>query len=264
MFKDKKGLEKSIVVAIAILVTAVILFIAYKLIFDTGTNMVDRETCRNSVLLKERSKLLGQPLIKDLNCETHLVDVNSRDETEIKRIIVDEMYDCWYQFGAGERDFLNDYDPWKGDNYCFVCSRLNFDKGTQNEVGQINGLFNYLSTEPLPLHNQQTFFDYIYGDFSNELKQQNFESSYVTSEPLYVVFFADKRFELWAGTFTELTRLGSVMGVSATAGSALGGPVGGAIGAAGGAIFVKATTKTKYLSGLYVGNDEKIIEWCQQ
>ena len=50
-------------VAIVIILSAIILLIGTKSIADTGEDAVDRESCKASVLFKERSKLLGKPLI---------------------------------------------------------------------------------------------------------------------------------------------------------------------------------------------------------
>lgn len=287
MFNGKKGLESSIIVAIIIIISGVILLFAVKAIANIGNDAVDREACRTSVLLKEKSKLLGtNPLITDLNCETNLVDVNSKDEVEIKKIIVNEMYDCWYQFGEGKRDFLDNYDFGRGDNYCFVCSRIDFSEKTQNEVPQITNLMSYLSNEQLPLHTQETFFDYLYGKDSY-VKPTEDESIFSTKTPLYIVFFADKRLDAWDNVQQEgkvaiaATILGAIGGciaggiggtlalpiIGTTVGCVAGAKLGIGVGlviAGGNSVIDIASRRTGYYPALYVGNDEKIVEWCKQ
>nr|MBA4405380.1 hypothetical protein [Nanoarchaeum sp.] len=268
LFKGKKGLESNIVVAIIIIVSAVILLIAVKLITDIGNDAVDREACRTSVLLKEKSKLLGtNPLVDKLNCETNLVDVNSKDEIEIKKIISEEMYDCWYQFDEGKRDFLDTWDFGKGDNYCFVCSRIDFSKETQEEISSFGDLSTYLNTQAIPLKGQTTFFEYFYGDDYNPASYQSIEENYPTNKPMYVVFFADKRQGIDFGGATS----GLAAGLLCVGGIALSPftmGLSGAIvctsvvGVAGEAYI--STHKNTFINGLYVGNDEKIIEVCQQ
>ncbi|MBS3172250.1 hypothetical protein J4438_01550 [Candidatus Woesearchaeota archaeon] len=260
-------MESSVMVAIVIILSAIILLIGTKSIADTGEDAVDRESCKASVLFKERSKLLGKPLIDDVSCETNLIDINSKDEIEIKKTIANEMYDCWYQFGQGERDFLDTWDFGKGDNYCFVCSRIDFSEETQKEISQVTGLFDYLSNEPLPLHNQESFFVNMYGEDANQLDSQSILDVYSTDKPLYIVFFADKRTvnDLGSSWVTAgasgLCAAGIVLspitfGTSAAVGCLTAGIVTGTV--------YTTTHKNTFVNGLYVGQDSQIMEICQQ
>ncbi|MBT6734734.1 hypothetical protein HOA69_00005, partial [Candidatus Woesearchaeota archaeon] len=111
MYLDKKGeMMRVIVVAIPVIIVAGILFFATTTILQIGEDSVNREACRDSVLLKERSKILGNTLIDNVVCETNLIEIKSTDKNEIYGEITNEMYDCWYQFGEGKRDFLDNND----------------------------------------------------------------------------------------------------------------------------------------------------------
>ena len=159
LYLNKKGeMMRVIVVAIPVIIVAGILFFATATILNLGESSVDREACRNSVLLKERSKVLGKPFLDSVRCETNLIEIDSDDEDEIFRDITNEMYDCWYQFGEGKRDFLSDRDFGGGDEWCFVCSRIEFGEETQKEVSEItmSDFNNFLNTEIIPFSGGET------------------------------------------------------------------------------------------------------------
>jgi len=269
---NKKGMDMRIIVtAIIVIIAAGILLYGTKLLADIGKDSVDREACRDSVLLKARTKLLGNPIAGDIHCKTNTIEIDAKDSYESNSIIANEMYDCWYQFVEGDADFLDDHDWGKGDNWCFVCSRIEFSDETQKDVSQINGLFDFLRTEPLPFTGQKTYFEYIYKDASNDVAPQNFGETFDTSKPVYVVFFGDKRFEWVSGDTQDiLTIAGQTLG-TLWAGAKIGGLWGSkgglwgvVIGTVGGIVYNKASVKTGYVSGLYVGSDDTVIQRCRQ
>ncbi len=274
LYHNKKGIAlKTIVTAIPVIIMAGILIFVVTQYIIFGDQAVDREACKDSVLLKERSKTLGRPLIGDVNCKTHLYEIKENDDYEVKKEIAGEMYDCWKQFGEGEVDFLSDNDFGRGDNWCFVCSRIDFSEDTQKEVPQVEGLFDFLKTEPVPLDPEnRNFFTYIYGDISGDIMQQDFDDTYSTSDTFYVIFFGDKRFEIapsenkdWLSIVTHIGgAIWTGAKVGAFTGAKYGGVKGAAIGAAAGIVFHYSSTKTKYVSGLYVGPSAEMIERCGQ
>lgn len=262
-----------IVGAIVVLVAAGILLWGTGALANIGKNSVDREACRDSVLLKARAKVLGQPLVGgNLNCKTNNLDIKNADEYEIKETLATEMYDCWYQFGQGQQDFLSDHDYWSGDNWCFVCSRIDYDADTQDNVPIVNGLFNYLKTEDIPLKNIK-FFDYIYGQ-GYQMNASTSDSPIPTTEPTYVVFFADKR--VTAGNVA--TGVGTILGgaaicaggvVLAVKTAFIGTPAAvkacaWGVALVGGGFHSLAGTKSGYVQGLYVGPDSNVINACRQ
>jgi len=272
---------ETIVKAIPVIIMAGILLFVVAQYIEFGGKAVDRESCRDSVLLKERSKILGKPLISDVKCKTHVVEIDSTEKEEIFEDISNEMYDCWKQFGEGKRDFLDKHDFGRGDNWCFVCSRIDFDEETQNEFGSVtnenlNDFLDYLRDEPIPFEEDLNFFEYFYGD-ANVGAGANLELD--LSEPLYVAFLGDKRVDHYAQA-----KEGSIATVLGTTGGCLiggalgllGGPfapatvsagcLGGAqIGFATAALFVgyqETSVKHGYVSSLYVGDAEGTIDFC--
>lgn len=266
---NKKGeMMETIVKAIPVIIMAGILIWVASLIIDFGGKSVDREACRDSVLLKARSKVLGKPLIGNLNCETNLVEIDAKDKNELFGEIAGEMYDCWYEFGGGKVDFLDDVDFGKGDNFCFVCSRIDFDDNAQKEVGtELTGFLDYLKNENIPFKDQ-TFFEYFYDGSEIKVDEDKFKIN--TEKPLYIVFFGDKRVGDYMNPVTGYTLGGAsgivcVMGLVGTA-STVGvlAPTLAFCGYSGISLFYVAQIKEDYIPMLYVGSDKEVIEACNQ
>ncbi|MBT6995081.1 hypothetical protein HN953_00460, partial [Candidatus Woesearchaeota archaeon] len=57
MFNKKGEMLRIIVLAIPVIIVAGLLFFVVSEILKTGEDSVDREACRTSVLLKEKSKI---------------------------------------------------------------------------------------------------------------------------------------------------------------------------------------------------------------
>ena len=288
---DRNGELVTVRNGILVLISAAIIFAATVAIAQVGKDSVDRELCRDEILLRSSLKIGGQTLFSNLdNCKTDFVEVerkeigdkNSIDKYKVHKLMADEMYDCWYQFERGEKDFLPDVDAWAGDNWCFVCSRLDFDKDSSDDLPEINvDEFNsFLANEPLPLNNEdKTFYTYFFGN-SDDVALKDTFSSMKTDEPIYVVFFADKRTDLWADfwEFPDKTEWAVVGGgclvggkIGATIGSIIPGAgtvAGGFIGCGAGLVLGSTVEdvvrKTEFVSSLYVGNDEGVLEGCRQ
>ena len=117
-----------------------------------------------------------------------------------------------------------------GDNWCFVCSRIDFDDKIKTDYVVLEGLFDYLKTNPVPLRPEETFFEYLYGESSeiigDQLTEQDFGLNISTQTPLYIGFFADKR--------SDWEELGVSGVVTLTIAGVLGCAVGGVIGFFGG------------------------------
>ena len=295
-----KGQLKIISNAVLVLITCALILLAVAAIAKTGRDSADREGCRDEVLVRSQLKIAGHTLLNSLdNCKMDQVDVkrndigdrNSIDKYKVHKLVADEMYDCWYQFERGEKDFLSDVDAWKGDNWCFVCTRFDFDKDSKKDLPEINvDEFNsFLANEPIPLNNKdQTFYNYFFENSDGVSLRDTF-STIETKDPVYVVFFADKRQDLWEELFVEDMdktewliaggsclvggKVGAVIGgtfgsVVPIAGTTVGAVAGGLIGCASGLVIGLTTEvvvrKTDFVSSLYVGNDAGVMEGCRQ
>jgi len=276
---------RNLVTGIIILVIVGIFIFIILNIFQGSGDSADREKCRTGVMMKAQSKFLGTPIYEELNCQTEAHEVKSLEESEIYKFITYKMYDCWYQFGEGEKDFLSDIDFGHGDNWCHICSRIDFSENVKSTFPRLDGLTQYLMTEEIPLsEGHQTFFQYIYGSVYTDNKEdfeieEGHKDNFLTKDPLYIAFFADKRTtseDGWnAGTYGASA--GAVAGLALCyIGSTIAGFFSlGTLGVAGYAACTTigagvmtglwaVTVKTGSPQALYVGNDKCLVEACNQ
>ena len=263
------------------LVVAGIIFWVVPEIIKEGKQASLRESCKTSVLLRAKSKILGKPILDDLKCETNALSIDSKNEVIIKEQIATEMFSCWYMFGKGEKDFLSDTDFGKGDNWCHICSRIDFNDKVQTEIPKINNFDGYLRDTEIPILGE-TFYSYIYGEENSKvIDPLSSGIDLKTDETNYVVFFADKRKDFWEDFGSiDKTEIATVIGgclAGGKAGSVIGSVVGtpgvgtlaGAVIGCGSGMLIGYTVeavgrKTDYISALYVGNSNKVIEICGQ
>jgi len=67
---------------------------------------------------------------KESTKDTLTIDVDDKDELLDK--MTDLMYDCYWQMGSGEVDFLP--RNWgRTKNYCAICNRMYFDEGIKQD-----------------------------------------------------------------------------------------------------------------------------------
>ncbi len=179
-----------VIISILIVSFAVILIFFFTLNLRGG---IDKESCRNSVLLR------GTPLGKatSLNCQTQDVCISKgegckeslRDTVEVKvenkEQLLDElgdlMYDCHWQMGAGKVD----YTPtnWGKDrNYCAICDRIYFGDDLKQDTFLYNipnkDLFDSLETRKIP-NGDISILQFLYGvsSFKNiESDDENLEA----------------------------------------------------------------------------------------
>jgi hypothetical protein len=270
------------------LVVAGILFVVVKIILDNANEAASRKACETSVDIRAKGKIAGHTLLSNLECETYNMTIDSTNEEIIKNQIATEMFSCWNMFGEGKVDFLSDNDFGKGDNWCHICSRIDFNDKVQKEVPKLNDFDQYLKDTEIPIIGK-TFYEHIYSlDNSKVIDPLPEGIDISTDESTYVVFFGDKRKDFWEDIDsidkTEATTLlvscwagakggaaaGAIYGtiVNPGLGSALGGVAGAVMGCGSGMLVgytAEATIrKTDYVSALYVGNSNEVIKICGQ
>lgn len=149
------------VLAIAVLVVLVVLFAGIR---DAGDTAVDKETCSQSVRLNAYAKLNvvgGFDATKylvdrngnavELQCRTEYLEVKGDKPEVLQKKIADSMVDCWQMYGEGELEIFNTED----NNYCAVCSRLEFKEQTQ-----VPGFTNFLLNNVAP-GQETTYMEYF-------------------------------------------------------------------------------------------------------
>lgn len=126
----KKGAFPTVVFLILAVIGAIILFAGTTLWAGQTEKGFDKDICRASVTMVALSKkvsIIGSPWL-DLKCSTQKRRLNPNDREEIMETLVKDIKDCWYQYGSGKIDFTSNWDWASPDDYCFVCSVINFDK----------------------------------------------------------------------------------------------------------------------------------------
>ncbi|PIY60623.1 hypothetical protein COY95_00840, partial [Candidatus Woesearchaeota archaeon CG_4_10_14_0_8_um_filter_47_5] len=140
--------QSKIVGAILIIIVGVLLLIFVGGFFELLKSKSDSDLCRKSVqdmvLARKAVTIEGSDLTDllgmrvNLNCPTHYYRIKDKEDDVIKRAVADEMAGCWDRFGRGELEIFDTKD----NNYCVVCSRLEF-----SEKKEIPGFNRFLLEE---------------------------------------------------------------------------------------------------------------------
>lgn len=187
------------IVTLIILVTSfvIILFFVFRLNLQTENT---RQICRNSVNLRGSSALGGDAA--SLNCKTLDVCITKdgecegvgvnfdltykvKDKNEVYSALAEEMASCWWQFGAGEIDYIGS-EAFGGKNYCSLCSNVRFDESLKEifpdgEIDKDDFYKNYLKDTKMP-GQEETYSEYLLGlkDPSSLIGQGNEEGTATT------------------------------------------------------------------------------------
>lgn len=165
----KRGVVRNeIVLWIVAILTLVILGIFVWIMYEKTPGIIDKETCRQSVIQRSNWLLGLLPQKPSLKCKTNPVPVQTTNEEAIKRIIADEMFDCWDMLGEGKIDFLSDLssefslEKWgfkKAKSSCLICSVIYFDERLKNNPKNLDLLY-FLETTKMPRRNI-TYLEYF-------------------------------------------------------------------------------------------------------
>ncbi len=169
-----------------IIVTLIVIVVIGAVMLKAGIifgSKVDRETCRNSVVLASArlAGVTGLPV--ELQCKTNyllfkdkgiyidnrkLTDTDNYDsmgdwaevQDKTKMVIANQMRDCWYEFGEGTLDVfpLGKYTTQK---HCVVCTRIKFDDSFKNKAKEdkIVGIVDWLKNNKID--KDTTYLDYL-------------------------------------------------------------------------------------------------------
>lgn len=149
------------ILAITVLVLLLIIYGNIGKIFVTG---VDKEACKQSIRLNAYTKLrtrtgtdLGKYIVDpygnavQLQCATEYLEVRGTDPEVLKNRIADSMVDCWQMYGEGDLEVFDTED----NNYCAVCSRLEFKEETR-----LPGFTQFLTGNVAPMQDT-TYMEYF-------------------------------------------------------------------------------------------------------
>lgn len=172
--KNKRGeLTTTQLVTIIVLIVSfiIILFMIFRLNLGGTT---DKEICRNSVVLNDKSPIEGP-----LDCKTNYlcisgggdcegltasekIKVDPSSKEEIMKSIADEMSSCWYMFGEDKKlNYAGGY--LSTEVYCAVCSIVEFDENVQEKILKITYSEFYDYLEKTKKDSSQSYLKYLYG-----------------------------------------------------------------------------------------------------
>lgn len=109
-----------------------------------------------------------------------------KQEQEIKKIISDEMVDCWSMMGEGKiQVFTNDFNLVKHTQKCSVCTRISFDKSIKNKKQDIQGLVYYQMTNNIS-DRGISYWDFLTHNLDKRGYNSNFDR--MSTEQKAIIF----------------------------------------------------------------------------
>lgn len=221
LLNEKKGLERWMLMTIIFAIFGFAIILWYFYITKPYTE-VDREACAASIVLRS-AIFVGESLKAStpLNCRTEQVKIDNRYKTDeqIKKRIVDAMDTCWSMVGKGEMNFMP--KDFLSEEYCLICSSIQFDEKTRRDFPVITGFLDYMNKTKVP-GQEISYYNYFFGNEATLKKMSDFEID--TSNDYAVLFVLYK-----AGTFTP--KIFNIIGGSVGLGLGLIFPPAGVAGA---------------------------------
>jgi len=162
-------------------------------------SVIDKEACHNSVLARggvDLGFIKGTQQKIPLRCKTSETTIATKDDAQIKRIIANEMYDCWWMLGEGKVDFIGD-SGWKNwgipvagasQAVCVICSTIKFDEKSK---GKEIELLKYFEENNIP-GGDITYLEYFSGGTETKLEPQLRLEKVDTNKDYAVIFLGMK------------------------------------------------------------------------
>jgi len=173
LFKFKRG-----DITVKQLVTIIILIVSFSIIllFLFMLNLretVDKEACRNSVVMRNIFKGFGK-LVVQFNCKTQDLLIQETEPNAIYGELAEAQQDCFWMMGGGEIDI--------GDNVCAICNIVEFE----TDVGSLSqeGYYKYLEENKVS-GGDISYLEYFYK--GSEIEKQ--ESFVFNSDKKYFIYY---------------------------------------------------------------------------
>jgi hypothetical protein len=160
MMSGKKGMPQiSVLVALIFMVALLLVLVGF--LYSTGQlgeSAVDKETCKLSVQLFAKAKVPGFDVASSdsIKCHTETREIDTSTQEKAKKDLANAMFDCFDNWGDGELE-LFDTESRNKNNYCIVCSKLEFTKDEK-----VTGLTEYL-TETTISGKGKSYYQFIKG-----------------------------------------------------------------------------------------------------
>lgn len=193
IYLDKKGegftVKKLVTIILVLVAFIIVLFFTTNLFGGTIKKSADPYVCRTNVELAALPKKLGLSGPKDVECGVRtIVEDVAEDYEKQKKILANEMYNCWFQYGEGKIDFTTN---WQGAgfsdiNICYICSSIYFEKSNPLDKESLDDALKDKSTTL-----GKTYFEVLNKKWNFGKKETN---QIVSTEldPIYVTYLIVK------------------------------------------------------------------------
>lgn len=177
-----------IIMILMLVLLAALLYPEYNLFTRIATK-TPYDVCRQSVEQASFMRLGNIELSPFLKCQTEQITIKEKDEETAKKKIADALYNCYYQFGRGEKELFSGTGT-----FCFVCSTIDFeDEG--KKIGSLPEFNKYLFENYA--NTKETYAHYLYKDETKKtmetLKQKGEYTKTRPVQKLSVLLSYDRR-----------------------------------------------------------------------
>lgn len=198
--KDKRGITVRFLIIIIIAVISLAVIIAFLIKFP-GREIIDKETCHQSVLMRSMPGI-GEAMKRTVNlrCKTEDILINYKDKELIKERIANAMYDCWWMLGEGRlspflEGNLKEMGILPAKSACVICSKIEFSDRTRKKFTSID-ITDYVQDIKIP-GKEITYFEYFTDEEGTRLPIDVEIEAMATDKEYAIVFFGFESEELW-------------------------------------------------------------------
>jgi hypothetical protein len=185
--RSRRGEGITALLLITIMVVVILVGIMFYLRFGSLLGKGVEAQCATEVLSHAQVvKLSKETIAPKILCPTNMITVTPDDQDDARKVLADEMANCWETWGEGKMVL---FENEKGV-FCHVCSSIQF-----NDIGAIEGLPAYLDAEE---HKKDvTYAQYLHGVeegtfFDGEEFQKPSAKRIPTDRPIAVIFVYSK------------------------------------------------------------------------
>ncbi|NCC70729.1 hypothetical protein EOM09_04050, partial [bacterium] len=157
----KKSQTTTISVFIGVIIIVISFFVIFLFISKTGANVSNEAEdiyCRALIMGKEFTKVpvLGSYILEiNKRCFTEDLKIENKDEISSLDPIAESMKSCWFRYGEGKFDFLENFDDPSGD-WCFKCANIEF-KNKYADDYEYEDLLNYLKKKYITIQKDTSY-----------------------------------------------------------------------------------------------------------
>lgn len=203
--KDKRGIEAEVLIGIIVIIISFVIIVLFFTFFQ-HKEFLDKEACRDSVVLRSLP-IIGQgQSFAPLNCKTQQIVIENKKyktDEEIKARIANEMYDCWWMMGEGKltpfkslKDEVVSGEGWgfkRISSACAICSVVSFDETLKSKNSQLD-IEDYLFNTNVPTKTI-TYMQYFTQD--QDINTKVGAEPITTNTDYAVIYFDIESHELW-------------------------------------------------------------------